>query len=293
AGAGRRHRPRPAVRATAGRHSQRRADAVQRAGRRHHGVAAHPAAPARRAAAGGRLRAAGGRRPRVPQPAAGDRHRLRPYGHRGGRRPGGAEQRRRAPARPGVPRPEHADDGRRRGAVRATPEPRPAAGAGGAGDLGRPGRHRSDRVRARRRPAAQGAGIGGVGATGPARGDGGGAAMTSNPVTAGRSTVAANILVVDDMPASRYITASWLRRSGHLVTEATTGAEALSAVAARDFDLVLLDVHLPDMSGFEVCERIKADERTSALPVIHVSATYVDAEHKAQGLTRGADAYLT
>ena len=117
--------------------------------------------------------------------------------------------------------------------------------------------------------------------------------MTSDPIVAARSTAPANILVVDDMTASRYITASWLRRSGHLVTEATTGAEALSVVAARDFDLVLLDVHLPDMSGFEVCERIKADERTSALPVIHVSATYVDAAHKTQGLTRGADAYLT
>ncbi|MET1072260.1 MAG: fused response regulator/phosphatase [Umezawaea sp.] len=103
----------------------------------------------------------------------------------------------------------------------------------------------------------------------------------------------ARILVVDDLDASRYITASWLRRSGHVVDEAITGREALATLGGQDFDLVMLDVHLPDMSGFEVCEIIKADPATAALPVIHVSATYVEPEDKTVGLTRGADAYLT
>jgi DNA-binding response OmpR family regulator len=103
----------------------------------------------------------------------------------------------------------------------------------------------------------------------------------------------ARILVVDDMEASRYITASWLRRSGHDVIEAVTGGQALALLDEREFDLVMLDVHLPDLSGFEVCERIKDNPRTAAIPVIHVSATAIEPEDKTQGLTRGADAYLT
>ncbi len=99
------------------------------------------------------------------------------------------------------------------------------------------------------------------------------------------------VLVVDDTAASRYITSSWLKRSGHQVIEASTGAEALRTLATRTVDLVILDVGLPDMSGFEVCELIKADPG-SARPVIHLSATSVRGADRAQGLTRGADAYL-
>ncbi|NMH99503.1 fused response regulator/phosphatase [Pseudonocardia acidicola] len=99
------------------------------------------------------------------------------------------------------------------------------------------------------------------------------------------------ILVVDDTPASRYISASWLRRSGHQVVEAATGAEAFAALARWPVDLVVLDVGLPDMTGFEVCERIKADPAL-ALPVIHLSATAIRGVDRVNGLTRGADAYL-
>ena len=99
------------------------------------------------------------------------------------------------------------------------------------------------------------------------------------------------ILVVDDTTASRYISTSWLRRYGHQVVEAATGAEALAALARWPIDLVVLDVGLPDMSGFEVCERIKSNPAL-AQPVIHLSATAVRGVDRAQGLTRGADAYL-
>ncbi|ONI81420.1 response regulator receiver protein [Actinosynnema sp. ALI-1.44] len=105
--------------------------------------------------------------------------------------------------------------------------------------------------------------------------------------------VPARILVVDDSEASRYITARWLRRSGHEVTEVDTGARALSVLRHQPFDLVLLDVRLPDISGFEVCGRIKADPATAALPVIHISATFVEPDDRAHGLTQGADGYLT
>jgi CheY-like chemotaxis protein len=98
------------------------------------------------------------------------------------------------------------------------------------------------------------------------------------------------LLVVDDVEAKRYLLATWLRRAGHEVIEASTGMQALSLLAG--IDLVVLDVHLPDLSGFEVCRRIKADPRTAAIPVIQVSATAVAIADRAHGLTQGADAYL-
>ncbi|GAA2361017.1 SpoIIE family protein phosphatase [Dactylosporangium salmoneum] len=108
------------------------------------------------------------------------------------------------------------------------------------------------------------------------------------------STAAADILVVDDSPSKRYVITSWLRREGHRVTEAATGADALALLhdGAIPTELVVLDVRLPDIDGFEVAERIKDDPRTAAVPVIHISATAVHAVDRTQGLTRGADAYL-
>jgi CheY-like chemotaxis protein len=102
----------------------------------------------------------------------------------------------------------------------------------------------------------------------------------------------ATILVVDDSPTKRYVISSWLRRAGYLITEAATGADALRMVHEPPVDLVVLDVRLPDADGFEVCEQIKSDPRTSALPVIHVSAHAVNTADVTQGLNRGADAYL-
>ncbi|MGK5737440.1 SpoIIE family protein phosphatase [Micromonospora sp. URMC 103] len=102
----------------------------------------------------------------------------------------------------------------------------------------------------------------------------------------GRSTV----LVVDDNETKRYLLVSWLTRAGFRVLEAQNGAEALARVDIDPIDLVVLDVRLPDLSGFEVCERIK--NAHPVMPVIHVSAHAVDVVDRAQGLTRGADAYL-
>jgi CheY-like chemotaxis protein len=104
------------------------------------------------------------------------------------------------------------------------------------------------------------------------------------------SELAGTLLLVDDDEAKRYVLATWLRRAGHTVTEATTGQDALSKVSAAE--LVLLDVNLPDMSGFDVCRLIKSDPRTAAIPVIQVSATAIDVADRAHGLTQGADAYL-
>jgi len=99
------------------------------------------------------------------------------------------------------------------------------------------------------------------------------------------------VLLVDDDEAKRYLMGTWLRRGGHTVIEAGTGREALERAASAE--LVLLDVNLPDMLGYEVCRQIKADPATAAIPVIQVSATAVQVSDRARGLTQGADAYLT
>ena len=104
------------------------------------------------------------------------------------------------------------------------------------------------------------------------------------------SELTGNLLVVDDDEAKRYLIVTWLRRAGHNVTEACTGQEALNKVAAAE--LVLLDVNLPDISGFEICRLIKSNPETAAVPVIQVSATAVEVSDRARGLTQGADAYL-
>jgi DNA-binding response OmpR family regulator len=98
------------------------------------------------------------------------------------------------------------------------------------------------------------------------------------------------LLLVDDDEVKRYILATWLKRAGHTVIEVGTGQEALDRAEAAD--VILLDVNLPDLSGFDVCQQLKSDPRTAAIPVIQVSATAVAVADRAYGLTHGADAYL-
>jgi CheY-like chemotaxis protein len=103
----------------------------------------------------------------------------------------------------------------------------------------------------------------------------------------------ATVLIVDDSATKRYLLVSWLTRAGFAILEAETGGSALRMLADGEaVDLVVLDVKLPDMSGFDVCEQIKSHPEYGVLPVIHVSAHAVDAVDRAQGLNRGADAYL-
>ncbi|HXE56536.1 MAG TPA: PAS domain S-box protein [Gemmatimonadales bacterium] len=100
------------------------------------------------------------------------------------------------------------------------------------------------------------------------------------------------ILVVDDNEANRYAVARLLRGEGYRVWEAATGTEALRLAHERP-DLVVLDVRLPDVDGFEVCRRLKADAATASTPVVHLSASYTATEDRIVGLEGGADAYLT
>jgi PAS domain S-box-containing protein len=99
------------------------------------------------------------------------------------------------------------------------------------------------------------------------------------------------ILNVDDNEGVRYATTRVLKQAGFRVQEAATGEEALAA--ARGVDLVVLDVKLPGLSGFDVCRRIKADPSLAAIPVLHLTSAYGSGEHWATALDAGADAYLT
>lgn len=99
------------------------------------------------------------------------------------------------------------------------------------------------------------------------------------------------VLVVDDNPATRYSTARIVRAAGFLTQEAATGTEAV-AMAAQGVAAVVLDVHLPDIDGFEVCRQLRSDMVTALLPVIHLSAAFVENADKVAGLNSGADAYL-
>ena len=100
------------------------------------------------------------------------------------------------------------------------------------------------------------------------------------------------VLVVDDSEPIREVTSGMLRDAGYDVLEAGTGAEGLRLARARP-DLVVLDVHLPDVDGFEVCRRLKADGETASIPILYLSGTYRGVEDKVRGLDTGADGYLT
>ncbi len=100
------------------------------------------------------------------------------------------------------------------------------------------------------------------------------------------------ILNVDDYDPSRYARTRVLQQAGFQVLEAGTGQEALRLVSEQNPRLVLLDVNLPDMSGFEVCRRIKADPKTAAIAVLHISASNIQTQHQVHGLDSGADSYL-
>lgn len=98
------------------------------------------------------------------------------------------------------------------------------------------------------------------------------------------------ILVVDDVAAARYATARMLRAAGFKTREAASGAEALAQAGC--VCAVVLDVHLPDIHGLEVCRLLRSNAATRRLPVVHVSAIYVSDDDRASGHSAGADAYL-
>jgi PAS domain S-box-containing protein len=99
------------------------------------------------------------------------------------------------------------------------------------------------------------------------------------------------ILIVDDREENRYILGHILRRAGFSVEEAASGRDAL-AKSVEHPDLIVLDVKLPDINGYEVCRRIKSNSRTAGIPVLQLSANFTTSESKVQALEGGADSYL-
>src|SRR5690242_4133521 len=91
------------------------------------------------------------------------------------------------------------------------------------------------------------------------------------------------ILLIDDNQQNRYILSKILHRANLNVELRGTGREGLDAVRTGP-DLVILDVKLPDISGYEVCRKIKSDPATAAIPVLQISAAFTSNESKVQAL---------
>lgn len=100
------------------------------------------------------------------------------------------------------------------------------------------------------------------------------------------------ILIADDDFSSRHITGAILAKQGYELIQKPNGREALACLEERDVDVVLLDVMMPGLTGFEVCRRLKANERTRRIPVILLTA--LDGQdHLLEGLAAGADEFLS
>jgi two-component system cell cycle response regulator DivK len=99
------------------------------------------------------------------------------------------------------------------------------------------------------------------------------------------------ILVVDDHEDNRRILRDLLRTAGYEILEATTGEDGVAAAKARVPDLILMDIQLPGIDGYEATRRIKADEALRRIPLIVVTS-YALSGDDAKALAAGADAYV-
>ncbi len=101
-----------------------------------------------------------------------------------------------------------------------------------------------------------------------------------------------NILIVDDTPANLRLLSQMLSERGYGVRAVTSGSRALESVHVTQPSLILLDIRMPEMNGYEVCERLKQDPRTMDIPIIFISALN-EIEDKVRGFTVGGVDYIT
>jgi putative two-component system response regulator len=106
------------------------------------------------------------------------------------------------------------------------------------------------------------------------------------------ASLAGRILIADDLPASLELFARLLGQEGHTVLRARDGEEALALAAREHPDLVLIDVMMPGLSGFEVCRRLKDDPLTRLIPVVLITALQQTAD-RINGINAGADDFLS
>ena len=100
------------------------------------------------------------------------------------------------------------------------------------------------------------------------------------------------ILISDDRKENRYVLARILRDQGYECLEVGSGAETLDAARSIP-DLIILDVELPDLSGYEVCRKLKSDPATASISILQISASFVASDDRVRALEAGADGYLT
>lgn len=101
-----------------------------------------------------------------------------------------------------------------------------------------------------------------------------------------------NILIVDDEPRNLTVLESVLDDPGYQLVRAGSGDEALLALMAHEFAVLVLDVRMPGMSGFELAQMIKERRRTASIPIIFLTAYYNEDQHMIEGYTSGAVDYL-
>ena len=99
------------------------------------------------------------------------------------------------------------------------------------------------------------------------------------------------ILIVDDQPEMLDMMAFLLARAGCEIQTAHAGNEGLRLAQQLEFDLIVLDIDLPDISGFEICRRLKEDPRVSGIPVVFVTGRFHE-EDRRRGLASGAADYI-
>jgi DNA-binding response OmpR family regulator len=104
--------------------------------------------------------------------------------------------------------------------------------------------------------------------------------------------MATTILIVDDDEDILRLLRKILEVEGYAVIDALDGEEALKQVRAHKPDLLILDLNLPKMDGFAVCEQVKKDPSTQRIPVLMLTAAYDKVEHAERGLMVGADEYV-
>ena len=101
-----------------------------------------------------------------------------------------------------------------------------------------------------------------------------------------------SVLNVDDYPPGLYARTKILRQAGFDVIEATTGNQTLKLAFEHKPAVILLDVNLPDMHGFEVCRRMRTNPALAASTILHISASSIQEQQQVHGLDTGADGYL-